>query len=373
MMKARISQLDELRGLACLIVTVLHCLVITIPDEAGTLAHLVVGIPKIGVWLFFSLSAFLLTLHFIDSEGRTEPIGWYFTKRLLRVGPAFAVALFIYHATGIVPLREWVRASRGEESASILHLWTIPVEVSFYLILPFVLVLAGACRRRFGPTSALAPILLAIILCTIAWPPAASPAGSLWVGWYAVNFLSGAVAATLCQMEHPNHPRQRDAWSGMGAALLIVAIVVASKVNLIGTGRTWLIDKQCFRPVVVGRHLRHLQAVGLRRQAVVVTQHRQLVLFNLSVPLACGSGSSNSASSRVCLSLRAGGINSGRRPWLAFHRKAFLSGPRIDAQTCRPNRSMRMLPTSRAFIGLMEGVRTFQFAADFTADITSSA
>lgn len=294
MMKARFSQLDELRGLACLIVTVLHCLVITIPDEAGTLAHLVVGIPKIGVWLFFSLSAFLLTLHFIDSEGRTEPIGWYFTKRLLRIGPAFGVALFIYHATGIVPLREWVRASRGEESASILHLWTIPVEVSFYLILPFVLIATGACRRHLGPTSALAPILLAIILCTIAWPPAASPAGSLWVGWYAVNFFSGVVAAMLSRIEHPNHPRQRDAWAGMGAALLIVAIVVASKANLIGTGRTWLIDKHyVFGPlwsvVIYATYRRSASAAKLSFLRSIGNWSYSIYLFHWLVAVAAAT------------------------------------------------------------------------------------
>lgn len=62
-MQGRYEGADGIRGLACLIVICVHGSAFFFPDTG----HYLAGTGKIGVWLFFVLSAFLLTSKFIRS------------------------------------------------------------------------------------------------------------------------------------------------------------------------------------------------------------------------------------------------------------------------------------------------------------------
>ncbi len=88
---------DPLRGLAALAVVVFH---LTIPAFAGhqapygpVMSH-VFPVLSLGIYVFFALSAYLLSRPFIAAFHRGEPMPWlsgYLVNRLLRIVPAFWV------------------------------------------------------------------------------------------------------------------------------------------------------------------------------------------------------------------------------------------------------------------------------------------
>src|SRR4051812_28031078 len=88
----RYAVLDGIRGLAILFVFASH-----VSNFKGMLFS---GGGEFGVWLFFVLSAFLLSLYFFQSPGRIAvPIEWanYAFRRFLRIYPLYVAALVASH------------------------------------------------------------------------------------------------------------------------------------------------------------------------------------------------------------------------------------------------------------------------------------
>ena len=134
------SFLDGLRGLAALIVVFGHC------SNAGI--HVVPGlnlalIAKIGVWTFFVLSAYLLgrkLLEELESDADVSRVmAAYAIRRVLRILPLYYVFLALLFATGAMDSAGLWRHALLIDGRE--HFWTIPVEMKFYAVLPFVLML----------------------------------------------------------------------------------------------------------------------------------------------------------------------------------------------------------------------------------------
>lgn len=130
--------LDGVRGFAALIVLFGHCSNARIDIVPG-LDLSITG--KIGVWLFFVLSAYLLSRKLVgelaDTPGATSAarvIAAYAVKRLFRILPAYFAFLFGVAALGIFRPDEALRHALLIEGRD--HLWTIPVEMTFYAVLP---------------------------------------------------------------------------------------------------------------------------------------------------------------------------------------------------------------------------------------------
>jgi peptidoglycan/LPS O-acetylase OafA/YrhL len=140
-----LDALDGLRGLAVLIVIAAH---------TGGL-HLK-GHGAVGVWLFFALSAFLLTLPYAADPGRVarpRALLRYFSRRVRRILPAYYVAVVAMALlTGAGATFLWQHLS-FQRAVGIF--WTIPQELLFYALLPPLVALHPfVFRRRFGPTLA---------------------------------------------------------------------------------------------------------------------------------------------------------------------------------------------------------------------------
>src|SRR5690242_13493204 len=77
------AALDGLRAVACLIVLVLHGYHFSLAPEYPTSSWLftLAGVAKVGVWLFFALSAFLLSTQLIDGSTSLRD---FITGRVLR-------------------------------------------------------------------------------------------------------------------------------------------------------------------------------------------------------------------------------------------------------------------------------------------------
>ncbi len=203
--RARSAPLDGLRGLAVLIVIASHW------SNAGLdlLPVTMAGTGKSGVYLFFVLSAFLLTRLMLlrwEREGasRSWLLADYAFRRVLRIWPLYLVILLVsfactqlgwtawhYAPMDLASLRGHVLLQRGDSV-----LWSIPVEFTFYLVLPLLVVAMHAARTLPMALQALAAALL-IAAASAAWPPTGMLENDIRLGPYLVLFLCGAFSARL--------------------------------------------------------------------------------------------------------------------------------------------------------------------------------
>ena len=230
--------LDGLRGLAVLLVMESHL--------GNAHFHLVPGLDlsgtgKYGVYLFFVLSAFLLT-HPLVAGGRerlTHRGQWlrYALRRVLRIVPLYYVVLVTHHlatrsgATRVFDPMDTASLGRHlllQEGMGLY--WTVPVEFAYYLLLPFVaVVFVVALAGRVVPVTLASAAAIALALWL--WPPATSRINTLHLGIYLPIFLCGSLAACLfARMEEAAVERaaaaRRVLAASTPAALLAVACLV---------------------------------------------------------------------------------------------------------------------------------------------------
>jgi len=115
------------------------------------------GAGRYGVFLFFVLSAFLLTRQFLESRpGKVDIKAYlfhYFTRRFLRIYPLFLVALMVYYLFYSFGMP--IFAIDGQMLVKSLLLldargmfWTVPIEFQYYFILPAVALFLIALEGR---------------------------------------------------------------------------------------------------------------------------------------------------------------------------------------------------------------------------------
>jgi len=152
--------LDGLRGIALLLVVMSHTSLMHLNLVPGLDMS---GAGKIGVWLFFVLSSFLLMHQFIelDAKGKLDGRAWanYVVRRILRIYPLYLVYLLF---CWLAPIQTYPDNLKPADVllhlatlAGRAHLWSITVELRYYLLLPVLVVLyLYAMRRSFFAAAA---------------------------------------------------------------------------------------------------------------------------------------------------------------------------------------------------------------------------
>lgn len=195
-----IKSLDGARGFAVLLVLLDH-----FEDRGGQLIPDFSFQPagKLGVYLFFALSAFLLTIPFASfapdrlQSSRT----WlnYLIRRTLRIIPLYVAVLVV---------TAWYRPSfTGMEGLNHLllrdgqgHLWTIPVEIKYYMILPMlVFVAAWWLRQKYWLAAIGTGALVWFIAEALPWVEERWTVGddNVFLGKCLNVFLVGSAAAIV--------------------------------------------------------------------------------------------------------------------------------------------------------------------------------
>jgi len=222
----RVASLTGVRALAALLVVATHAAYTT-----GKYTHGYVGLVfsrmEIGVPIFFVLSGFLLFGPWVRAAvaGATAPsLRRYARHRVRRIMPAYAVTvlaaylIYHFHDAGPNPGHSWNGLLRNLTLTQIytdsylfshLHqgltqMWSLAVEVAFYLTLPVVayLLLVVLCRRRWKPGLLLAG-LAGLALISPAWMVLVHtvdflPDGArLWLPGYLAWFIGGMMLAVL--------------------------------------------------------------------------------------------------------------------------------------------------------------------------------
>ena len=175
-MAVREAPFDGVRGIAILYVTLSHI------SNWGGFAFS--GGGEYGVWLFFALSAFLLSHYFFAKPERTRStFEWlnYALRRFLRIYPLYFAALLVGVAVGWWPLA-------GVWAPLLLKnptFWAIFVEFRFYFLLPFVVVV----MQFLGDRHRLLPIVA--VLAYLPLHAALFPASMLRPGYDAFQMGEG--------------------------------------------------------------------------------------------------------------------------------------------------------------------------------------
>lgn len=222
----RIPSLTGVRALAALLVVATHAAYTT-----GKYTHGFVGVVysrmEIGVPIFFVLSGYLLFGPWVRAAAAGAPapsLRRYAWHRVRRIMPAYVVTVLaayaIYHFRegGPNPGHSWWGLLRNLTLTQIytdnymfalLHqgltqMWSLAVEVAFYVALPFiaVLLLSWLCRDRWRPVLLLAG-LGGLALLSPAWMVLVHttdflPDGArLWLPGYLVWFIGGMMLTVL--------------------------------------------------------------------------------------------------------------------------------------------------------------------------------
>ncbi len=272
-MTARLPALDGLRAVAALLVVATHAAYLTGFTVNGGLLGRLAGRGDFGVAIFFALSGFLLH-HGLASDARAghSDLRAYAVRRAARVLPAYWVTL----AVVVVVTRPEARTALAQALAVQTYLsdsdipsfsqsWSIPTELSFYIVLPLVVWLLDRVRRRH-PDLPVALLIGSAVVATVAL--AALPVGVVgedvlierWLPARWPNFAVGMVLAELLlnpgsRLARVSRRLARDSAGCLlvaAAALLLATTPIAGPLTLGLVSGTQLSVRLALSTVVAG-------------------------------------------------------------------------------------------------------------------------
>jgi len=179
---------------------------------------------------FFLISGFLMSRLYLETPFRLENVGRFLQKRVARVVPLYLLVVLAsaaaYARFGSASVLYWITpenllAHLGfQEGVSVL--WTIPVEIQFYLSFPLIWWIfskAGAART--------AALLLATSLGTVLLPKEYAPFSTL--PFHLHYFLVGIVISMASLRWSP--VRSPLAWDAVFLTALPLTILVMPEVT----------------------------------------------------------------------------------------------------------------------------------------------
>lgn len=256
---AHLPALDTVRGLGALAVLTTH-----VAFWAGAYTDLglwgvVLARLDVGVAVFFVLSGFLLARPWLAAADRGDApprTGRYLWHRVLRIFPLYAVTVavaltFVSQQPPAGP-RQWLTTMLLLDTyvtdtlpAGLTQMWSLAVEVAFYLLLPLLMVLALGRRRRGRglPVARCSAVLVGMVVVSVGWHLAVLPSlddrvpglPGQWLPGYLSWFAVG-VALALVHVLHTSGRASRltSAVLGLGRqpgvcwALALAVLLVAS-------------------------------------------------------------------------------------------------------------------------------------------------
>jgi len=246
----RIPSVDGLRGIAILLVLLLHFTIYGVDRPSGGVLKLVyktLDTGWIGVDLFFVLSGFLITGILYRTKGREHYFSRFYVRRTLRIFPLYFGVLVLttvvlprvfsdnvrftgwaeqgiwywtYTANVMVALHGWSAAP----VQGLNHFWSLAIEEQFYLLWPL-------CVYRFDRQR-----LLLLCGLTMAVSVGVRVAINLLGDPLAAYVLTparldalaaGAIVALLAADEHGLAPWRRLAWCVAVLSAIVFAAIAA--------------------------------------------------------------------------------------------------------------------------------------------------
>ncbi|HEY1739181.1 MAG TPA: acyltransferase [Acidimicrobiia bacterium] len=261
----RLAGFDGLRAIAALSIVVYH---VDFYHLSSHRQHALLAQLRFGVWVFFALSGFLLYRGWANAhlDGKPAPlIGEYFRNRVLRIYPAYWMALIFFVAihdaplnatAGLKPVIEQftltqVYTTIADTFRGLPQTWSLAVEVSFYLALPLYALATRALGRRYGRRAEYAGFA-ALVVVWLVWTTATrgNAIDQQWLPNFTMAFGVGVLMAVVATDSEAGTALRRAAqwlgahavWAWIGAAL---ALVLRSHVD-IAPGQENALESQLF-------------------------------------------------------------------------------------------------------------------------------
>lgn len=258
---------EGMRACAAIGVVVTHVAFQT--GHTGGITGRLLGRFDLAVAVFFALSGFLLWRgHAAAARGLrpVPPTGHYLRSRIVRIMPGYLVAVVVI--LSLLPeakadLTVWLANLTLTQiyvpltlTAGLTQMWSLSVEVAFYLALPL---LALSVRRV--PVRARIPVIAVAAVASLAWAvlPIATPAGVNHLNWppaFFSWFASGMLLAelTVSPVGWPHRLARRRVLMAViaVAAFLIAASPIAGPEGLTPGTVSQFIVKTAMGAVVAG-------------------------------------------------------------------------------------------------------------------------
>lgn len=245
--RAFLPAVQGLRGAAAVAVVITHVATQT-RQNVGVLGPLWIRF-DLAVAVFFALSGFLLWRgHTAAAYGlrKSPDTGRYLRSRVARILPAYLLAVVVvlallpdaHGAKGVVWLSNLTLTQVYVPQAlvtGLTQMWSLSVEVTFYLALPLLALAAGRL-----PVRARVPVIAAVAVASFGWgylpirvPNDANPLNwaPAYASWFAVGIL---LAEFTCRPDSRIHRLARR--PVVLAVIVVVAFAVSASPLVIPTG-----------------------------------------------------------------------------------------------------------------------------------------
>jgi peptidoglycan/LPS O-acetylase OafA/YrhL len=168
----RLTYIDSMRGVAALLVVLMHNVQPVAEGAVRTLIYDVIDPGKVGVVMFFAISGFVIPFSFPKGPA---PLARFLISRLFRLYPAYwlsmaAYLLLLFAAGAALPSIAAVAANitmaqtaLGQPNILGVY-WTLFIELLFYLICAAAFVVGWLHRPKFTFGAGLAMLAAAAIL-----------------------------------------------------------------------------------------------------------------------------------------------------------------------------------------------------------------
>ncbi|GGS79731.1 acyltransferase [Planobispora rosea] len=237
-----LDALDGMRAVAALTVLLYHVAIESGEALKDTYMGALLSRGDIGVPIFFTLSGLLLYRPFAVAAitgGPGQSVRTYLRKRALRILPAYwlvvVVAMFAWSRDHVTDVGTWLYLLLlgqnynpdpwwfGLGPKGLAQMWSLSVEMSFYLALPVIAAVLGRYARRAGPAPGararrLLRGLAAMAAISYAWAvfsfvPFYQPHLNLWLPRSLAYFAGGMALAVLIvwARAEPEGPASRTA------------------------------------------------------------------------------------------------------------------------------------------------------------------
>ncbi len=238
-MKHRAQALDLIRAFAAMAVLTYHVWLYRLPNpnkptREGFVDHVLFEW-RIGLVVFFVMSGYLLYRPLVaawDSAPRVVPLGQYYWRRIVRIVPAYYLAIVgsiillwgLADTPGVrLPPADqlWLFAFflQNYSRETLLTLdaptWTLAVQAAFYLVFPLFLVFASRMGRRAWLVP-LALVVFGVIFNWVAYEQGWGPIARLSLFAMLPYLALGMLIAHL----PPVQTRRAAVWMILGGAAL---------------------------------------------------------------------------------------------------------------------------------------------------------
>lgn len=284
-MNSRLPALDGLRAVAAGLVVLTHAAFLTGFGATGGLVGRLWARGDFGVGIFFALSGFLLHRGLVsdDARGRLDVLG-YALRRVARVLPAYWAALAAVVLAANPPLRDWLLHAALLQIyvpdawiSSFGQSWSLATEMSFYAVLPLIVIALRPLRRRHASLPLVVLVCGALVTTVTSGLGAGEVFGEdiqfhMWLHARAPQFLVGMICAEALLAPASRISRRLSSWAADPA----MCLSVAAAAYLLGT-----------TPLAGALTVDTASSSELIARTVLGT----LVAFALLLPLALGGDS----------------------------------------------------------------------------------